>query len=283
MPEVEIPIPAANENDDDETEPKRRRVGSEQARTEPYSDEDFDEQPELKRPRVGTGLVGVVSWVDEMDEEDAELGEERDYRRCRQCHLLFWSRNSLFKHLREVHQHGTQQDLSGSVVVGRTCTEEAARGALSVDEPKGEPHAETCVRSGGRTGRKSVEYDVCEIFSVPRVTKRAWKHRLRGGWSLDVKNMCPVSQKKWDCRVAADRDWALRRLRRDRPAVVVVSPPCTLFSQLQHLSPYGLPEVRCPDRWREAVLMLEVALEVCELQRQAGRGFVLEHPQSACS
>ena len=45
----------------------------------------------------------------------------------------------------------------------------------------------------------------------------------------------------------------------------------------------GDPEVRCPERWKEAVKLVEFAVQVCELQHELGGGFVFEHPQSASS
>ena len=40
--------------------------------------------------------------------------------------------------------------------------------------------------------------DVVEIFSPPRVCRRARSRGLRGGWSLDDSAMCPVTGKTWD-------------------------------------------------------------------------------------
>ena len=83
--------------------------------------------------------------------------------------------------------------------------------------------------------------------------------------------------------VEADREWCRRMVRRDKPQLLVVSPPCTLFSQLQNLSPYGLPERRRPHEWRKACEMVIFAVELCRMQQQAGRAFVFEHPRSATS
>ena len=65
--------------------------------------------------------------------------------------------------------------------------------------------------------------------------------------------------------------------------MLILSPPCTLFNQLQQLSPYGLPAERCLEKWREALVMLQFAIELCEIQRAAGRGFLFEHPLTASS
>ena len=124
---------------------------------------------------------------------------------------------------------------------------------------------------------------MCEVFSVPRISDKAKELKLKGGWSLDCKAVCGVTGRKWDCLRPEDREWARKLVRRDKPKCLVLSPPCTLFSQLQHLSPNGLPWRRCPKEWKDALVMLEFAVELCEMQRDAGRGFLFEHPQTASS
>ena len=126
-------------------------------------------------------------------------------------------------------------------------------------------------------------YDVFEVFSLPRVSDAASKRGLRGGWSLDLTSTCVITGRKWDFRRPGDRRSARGLVLRDRPQVLIFSPPCTLFSSLQRWSRYGPPEVRCPDRWAEAVAFVNFAIELCELQRRAGRGFVFEHPKFAAS
>ena len=41
-------------------------------------------------------------------------------------------------------------------------------------------------------------YDICELFSPPRVTKAAAVAGLRGGWSLDLKHVDPITGCAWD-------------------------------------------------------------------------------------
>ena len=126
-------------------------------------------------------------------------------------------------------------------------------------------------------------YDVCEVFSPARVVKEAGKIGLKGGWSLDLLEKCSVTGRTWNCLEEKDREWARRMLRNDKPQLLVVCPPCTLFSQLQNLCPNGLPPERCPSAWRDALVMLEFAVELCEMQQKAGRSFVFEHPRTATS
>ena len=65
-------------------------------------------------------------------------------------------------------------------------------------------------------------------------------------------------------------------IRRDRPKVLVVSPPCTLFSNLQTMS--GGPD---PAKYREAVRLFEVVVDLCCYQRRHGGDYLLEHPKTS--
>ena len=85
----------------------------------------------------------------------------------------------------------------------------------------------------------------------------------------------------WDFRKAEDRRRARALVLKDRPGLLIMSPPCTLSSQFQHLSPYFLPKVRDPAAWAEAISLVEFSLELAEVQRRDGRSFVFEHPQHA--
>ena len=66
----------------------------------------------------------------------------------------------------------------------------------------------------------------------------------------------------------------------NRPGLLMLSPPCTLFSHLQNLHPQGLPAERNPAAWAEAIAFVDFALELAEVQRVARRSFVFEHTQS---
>ena len=122
-------------------------------------------------------------------------------------------------------------DQSGSTVIGHIGTDEAARGEEIVQEITGIPRAET--RS---------TFDVCEAFSPPRICPRASKFGLKGGWSLDISADDPVSGQKWDLADPATQRKVRYLVRTGRPAMLVVGPPCTLFSLLQNLCPNGLPQ-----------------------------------------
>ena len=67
-------------------------------------------------------------------------------------------------------------------------------------------------------------------------------------------------------------------IHRDRPQLLILSPPCTLFSNLQNLS--GGPNLA---EYMEAVRLWKVALRLIDFQVKQGGLFLLEHPQSSAA
>ena len=65
-----------------------------------------------------------------------------------------------------------------------------------------------------------------------------------------------------------------KMMRRHCPTVLVVSPPCIVFS----IANQG--EVN-PQTLAGAVEMIRFSMEICELQHRAGRHFIFEQPQSS--
>ncbi len=70
--------------------------------------------------------------------------------------------------------------------------------------------------------------DVTEIYSPRRVVEVAEEMGLRGGLSLDLTT-------GWDFDREEDRDKTWEYITRIKPLVVIGSPMCTMFSQLQNL------------------------------------------------
>ena len=66
--------------------------------------------------------------------------------------------------------------------------------------------------------------------------------------------------------------------------VVILSPPCTIFSELQRLWNFKRMLKETFDaKWAEGMLFLEHAMLCCTCQHNAGRAFVFEHPARASS
>jgi hypothetical protein len=135
------------------------------------------------------------------------------------------------------------------------------------------------------SGASAVESQakVAELFSVPRVTAL-----LRPGMSLgkgltfDLRG--DADGRSWNFLLAADRREALTRVRAQKPYLVIGSPPCTAFCQLNQRFNYKRmrPE-EVQRRMVEGRVLLEFAAQVYRLQLAGGRHFVHEHPASASS
>ena len=123
------------------------------------------------------------------------------------------------------------------------------------------------------------KYDICELFSQPRVSATATKRGLRGGWSLDLLHTDPVTGSTWDLsdKMVQDRVWKL--VRRDKPLVIGLSPECTLFSALQNLRKTEIPR----DDLKRAMDCVRFCVEIANYQRSKHRYFYFEHPLTASS
>ena len=65
-------------------------------------------------------------------------------------------------------------------------------------------------------------------------------------------------------------------LQKDKPDLLVASPPCTVFSIIQNLN-----KKYCAEEVRQAIAMVDFAVELCIIQHRAGRKFVFEHPATS--
>ena len=115
-----------------------------------------------------------------------------------------------------------------------------------------------------------------EVYSPPRLAKRASRVGLRPGASLDLVT-------GWDFNRAAHRQASLDLIRRLTPALVVLSPPCTVFSQLRALTNYKRNQKDVRREEAEGRAHVEHAVRIALIQLSGGRGFVFEHPLLAKS
>ena len=115
--------------------------------------------------------------------------------------------------------------------------------------------------------------DCCEVFSVPRVNEVVGELGLRRGRNYDILLGDDLLESQRRAQV-------LEELRRDDPFCVMVSPPCTMFSQQQRPT----NDVQFEKRLlREAIMLLNFGVLVCREQQRRGRRFVFEHPSGARS
>ena len=124
--------------------------------------------------------------------------------------------------------------------------------------------------------------DVSEIYSPPRIAARVARHGLRSGFSLDFTEGTPDGE-PWDFNKLDMRARVVAELEKDQPEMLILSPMCGPFGQLQGLkySKLSLDEVE--SKLREGMTHLKFAIMMCEKQTAKGRYFMFEHPAGARS
>ena len=108
------------------------------------------------------------------------------------------------------------------------------------------------------------------------MSKEARRQGLRASIALDLTT-------GWDFRDPAQRQKARELVRKHRPAVLLLSPPCTTFSPLRRLSNYKRPPWFVKEEEAEGDDHLDFSNELAMEQMNEGRGFVLEQPKPATS
>ena len=115
--------------------------------------------------------------------------------------------------------------------------------------------------------------DVTEVFSPPRVTAQAKKFGLKVGDAWDLTT-------GWDFNLPSHRHAAEQYADRVKPLVIIGSPPCTPFSQLQTLNRGKAGREK---KWDEGVEHMRFVIKLYQKQMEAGRVFLHERPRNATS
>ena len=123
--------------------------------------------------------------------------------------------------------------------------------------------------------------DVTEIFSPERVAGVCKEFGLKPGMSMYIKSGYDFDNKK-------DRDRCWEVLERDKPNMVIGSPPCTLFSKLQELNKFMYKDnqmwmFKFQERMEQAKRNVEFCAKVYQYQIDNNRYVLHEHPYLATS
>ena len=106
--------------------------------------------------------------------------------------------------------------------------------------------------------------DVCEVYSPPRVTAEAKKFGMEIGDAMDLTT-------GWDFSIPGQRQEAERYIDEENPLVLIGSPPCVAFSQLQTM----IPESEIKSRQlEEGVKHMEFMVKLYKKHIEGGRVFV---------
>lgn len=120
---------------------------------------------------------------------------------------------------------------------------------------------------------------IAEIYNPGCFGRFSQKHGLEAGKAFDLSL-------GFDLLEARNREHVREYIKTIRPGLVLIAPPCHMYSQLQNL----LKDFREQDpiamrkyleKKSKAKILLNYAIEIAELCRELGLTFVLEHPWSA--
>ena len=114
---------------------------------------------------------------------------------------------------------------------------------------------------------------MCEVFSPPQVGLEAAKFGIKVGDALDLTTGLHFTRDE-DCRRAEEY------VDREQPSVLIGSPPCVAFSQLQSLNPDSDNKAR---QLADGIKHMQFVARLYKKQVQAGRLFVHESPAHAKS
>ena len=126
---------------------------------------------------------------------------------------------------------------------------------------------------------------VIELYSPPRVTNEIHGkcgRFLQTGSTFDLRP--GRDGKSWDLSKPEVRAKVRRQISREKPYLVIGSPPCTDFSLLQiNWNFHRMQPEEVKRRMIEARLHLSFCAEIYEQQLKSGRHFLHEHPATAAS
>ena len=133
--------------------------------------------------------------------------------------------------------------------------------------------------------RMKYGHHVSEVYSPPRVNVSAGKIGLVPGMSLDLTELDPHDGLPWDFTKVEKRVRARNRVKEDRPFLLIGCPPCTAYSPLfswnKAMGTMGTEHTARTEA--EGRVHLQFCAELYQMQLDAGRFFLHEHPKNATS
>ena len=130
--------------------------------------------------------------------------------------------------------------------------------------------------------KKEDNISVAEVYSPPRMTKAAEKLNMKPEFALDLSTI-DEDGNPWDFSSPKIREKALRLVDSTAPKLLILSPPCTMFSTMQNLNFHKMNEKQFKAHMEDAIMHFAFAVLLCIRQAKARRLFLLEHPVGASS
>ncbi len=136
------------------------------------------------------------------------------------------------------------------------------------------------MRSPKRCRTSSVatfDHVFAEVFSPPRMAPVFVERGFLAVHSFDILQGCDLLDPEQRRRV-------VDIIGLCRPRHLMISPPCTVFSQMQRSNVSRRKDTnKWCRRYAEGVELFNFALELAEIQQTGGRFFTIEHPSGASS
>ncbi len=107
---------------------------------------------------------------------------------------------------------------------------------------------------------------VTEVYSPPRVAQFANKHNLTPGHFIDIQ-CADEDGTPWDLSNSSKRNKLIQLVVDTKPAIVVGSPMCTMFSSLQNLN-YNKDTPEHQQQLKEAISHIEFCITLYTIQTQ---------------
>ena len=131
----------------------------------------------------------------------------------------------------------------------------------------------TCESNSDSLPHRLCSMDLCEVFSPPRVGKEATKFGMKAGDAMDLTT-------GGDFNIPEHRREAEKYVDREKPLVLIGSPPCVAFSQLQTLIPESQ---RKANQLAEGIRHMDFMVKLYRKQVEGDRVFIHENPAHAKS
>ena len=110
----------------------------------------------------------------------------------------------------------------------------------------------------GGTGR----VEVAEVYIPPRMTEMVRQLGMEGNVAMELITT-DENGEPWDLRKQKMQEKAIRFLNETKPAVLILSPPCTMFSAMQNINIHKMKRGSTTARVQEAVAHFAFAVLLC--------------------
>lgn len=124
--------------------------------------------------------------------------------------------------------------------------------------------------------------DINEVCSPPRLVARTLHHGLGRRFSQDFIGTILVGE-GWNFCFPHMRERAVTEFNDEQPELIIFSPMCGPFSQLQELSYSKMTLEQGEGKLRSALIHFKFPMALCKMQAQRGRLFTFQHFATAKS